>query len=251
MRRARVSCDDHLTQQRDIDGGLILNSGIITPKDKISAIAKSLAQSRTKTSLKTQFNLLDRATNKDSRFLSYSTDYTEWLKSRAKVIFGPNYLQEFNGIDFKSGVLSSCAFNLRKVRNNLLYSEVYLSNNPKEFQKRVENSIEISAKYPKKLLYLRKGKVVPSRNESKERLEKILENVDLSFIDTADALLKSPAELYQELKDEDKALKLLTQSLESIEQMISSYISNFPYISNLESRDYYRHCINFKRFFHR
>ena len=221
----------------DIDGGLILDSGIVTPKDKILKLSEIFLKALNDRGIQTQFNLLDRETCRDGRFLSYTEDYTDWLKETAKVCCGPNYLGEMGGRDFKSGVLHSSAFNFcgpGGVRNTLLYSLVYVDGDKNEFTEKVSKALEKVAKFPKKLVWLREGNIVPSRREARKRLEGLLGDVDLTTIDRINVLLDNPQRLYNELSNQDGAIELLGDSLESMEQMIASYIGQFPQIGERE-----------------
>lgn len=222
----------------DIDGGLILDSEIVTPKDKVLILSELFARALNDTGIQTQFNLLDRKTCRDGRFLSYTEDYTDWLKENGKISCGPNYLKEMNGRDFKSGVLYSAAFNFsgpRGVRNTLLYSLVYTQEGEDEFMKKISKALEKVAKFPKKIIWLREGgEIIQSRTEAKERLEKLLEDVDLTVIDEINVLLDDPKKLYDKLSNQDNAIGILGKSLDSMEHMISSYLRHFPQIGKME-----------------
>jgi hypothetical protein len=223
----------------DIDGGLILDSGIITPKDKVLRLSKLFLTALNDKGIQTQFNLLDRKTCRDGRFLSYTEDYTAWLKDTAKVCCGPNYLGEMVGRDFKSGVLHSAAFNFcgpGGVRNVLLYSLIDANKDGDEFVEKASKALEKVAKFPKKLIWLREGEIVPSRTEARKRLEKLLGDIDLTPIDRINILLNNPQRLYDELANRDRAVDVLAESLESMEQMVDSYLRHFPNIGERELR---------------
>lgn len=224
----------------DIDGGLILDSGLITPKDEILRISKSLLDALNGSRIPIEFNLLDRETCKDGRFLSYTTDYTKWIKESGRIISGPDFLSEMNGLDFKSGVLSTAAMNFSGpygVRNALLHSLIDASEEDKSFMSKISKALEKAAKFPKKLIYLREGLIVPSRKEAKDRLENILGDIDLTELDKVNALLDNPLKLYSELSNRDKAINLLASSLNCLENMISSYIKHFPNFSPRELKE--------------
>ncbi|MFA6023385.1 MAG: hypothetical protein WC781_04840 [Candidatus Pacearchaeota archaeon] len=224
----------------DIDGGLILDSGIVTPKDKVLRLSELFSRTLNNRGIKTHFNLLDRETCKDGRFLSYTEDYTKLIKDTAKICCGPNYLEEMNGKDFKSGVLNSAAFNFcgpRGVRETLLYSLINANMSYDNFIEKVSKSLEKVSKFPKKLIWLREGEIIPSRSEARKRLEKLLEDVDLTGIDKINDLLDNPQALYWELSSKTRAINLLGESLETMEQMISSYLRHFPEIGIRELRE--------------
>jgi len=221
----------------DIDGGLILNSGIVTPKDEILKLSRLFSRALNDSGIKTHFNLLDRETCRDGRFLSYTEDYTIYLKNIAKVYCGPNYLEEMNGQDFKSGVLYSAVFNFSGpggVRNALLYSLVDANIDNDKFIEKVSKALEKVAKFPKKLIWLREGDIISSRIEARSRLKRLLDDVDLTAVDRINVLLDNPQKLYNELSNQDNAISILRESLECMEEMITSYLKHFPQINERE-----------------
>ena len=221
----------------DIDGGIILGSGVVTPKDKIIRLSELFLNDLNNYGIKTQFNLMDLETWRDGRFLSYTEDYTDWIKESAKVHSGPNLLEELNGRDFKSGVLYSAAFNFcgpGGVRNSLLYSLVHAHRDNDDFKERTLGALEKVAKFPKKLLWLRGQGIIPSRIKTRQRLAEILEDVNLETIDEINDLLANPKELYSRLEDLGESVRLLSSSLDCIEGMVASYIRHFPQICERE-----------------
>jgi hypothetical protein len=232
-----INSDDCNYGRSDIDGGLILDSGIVTPKDKILKLSQSFLRVSNDKGIQTQFNLLDRETCRDGRFLSYTEDYTNWLKESAKVCCGPDYLREMNGKDFKSGVLYNAAFNFcgpGGVRNALLYSLVYAEEGRDKFMRKVAKALEKVAKFPKKLIWLREGNIVTSRAKAKTRLEGLLEEMDLTALDRINALLNNPQQLYEELANQDNAVNILREALGCMENMVNLYLKQFPKIGERE-----------------
>jgi len=218
----------------DIDGGLVLDSGVVTPKIDISSIGEILAEITIRRGIKTQFNLTDRASNRDGRFLSYTSDYTDWIKQSGKIICGDDLVSEMNGLNFKSGVLYSSAFNFRKVRNNVLYASYYLQADREEFRKAAEGGLKTLCGFPKKLVWLRGEEIIASRQAARNRLAEILEGINLEAVDRANRLLDNPEQLYAEIERDDRALELMLGSLEGIELMISDYLRQFPEFSDRE-----------------
>jgi len=218
----------------DIDGGLIFNSGFVMPKEEVLDIADFLASALGKNRVKTQFNLLDRGTCREGRFLSYTSDYTAWIQKVGKVLSGPNYLGEMNGLDFKSGTLHNAAFNLRKARNNLLYSFDTINTNPDRFRERTEKVLETLAKFPKFLIWLRDGEVIVPRIKGRDALKQMLGDIDLSFMEELEVLLRRPDQFYSEIEDTDRALRLIVKGVGVMEQIVQSYVSRFKEPSSRE-----------------
>lgn len=222
----------------DIDGGLIFDCGIVTPKSAILGIAEILADARLKYGIDVDFNVSDKESSLDGRFLAYSDDYTDWIKSQGIIWSGPDLLYCLNGKNFRSQVLHSASFNFcgpHGVRQILLYSAYQFYQNNDAFVKDVIRGLEKVAKFPKKLVWLRDGVVIPSRFAAKERLESLLD-ADLSFVDRINQVLSQPKELIGRLYVREQALELLCYALDCLENIIGLYIQKFPEISERELR---------------
>jgi hypothetical protein len=221
----------------DIDGGIILDSGVVTPKEDILTLVELLSKSLGDTGIKAHFNLLDRQTCRDGRFLSYTVEYTEWIKKHGNIRSGPDYTKEMRGLDFKSNTLNTASFNFcgpRGVRNTFLYSLVYANGQPDEFIENTSSALEKFAKFPKKLVWLRTGKIIPSKDKAKQRLEKVLIDVDFAALEKVNSLLKNPSEFYGLFENPDDSVYLLTEALGCMEHIVESYIKHFPKIGKRE-----------------
>lgn len=223
----------------DIDGGLIFDCGIVTPKSAIISIAELLSVARLKYSVDVDFNVSDKESSLDGRFLAYSDDYTDWIKSSGIIWSGPDLLYCLNGKNFRSQVLHSASFNFcgpHGVRQILLYSAYQFYRDSDGFVKDVIKGLEKVAKFPKKLVWLRDGVVIPSRFAAKERLESLLD-ADLSFIDGINQVLSKPKELIESLYVQENAIELLCYALDCLEDIIGLYIKKFPEISERELKE--------------
>ena len=186
----------------DVDGGIIIDSDIVTPKKDIMEIAQALADAQKIARVPLDINLTDRVLNVDGRFLSYTSDYTDWIRARGKVIAGENFKDEMRGLFYKSGPLNAIAMNLRSCRNSLLHALDVLENDPAKFREGVEKTIERTIKAPKKLVWLRTGEVCQSNEKAAERLTEFLPKVPIEELKrlrllrkekiSIDALLKNP-----------------------------------------------------------
>ena len=221
----------------DIDGGIILNDNIVTDTKKIKQLSSILAKCLSKNKVLIQFNLSDRKTNKDGRFMSYTKDYTDWFKQKAKVLAGQDYLQEMNGLDFKSGVLYSAAFNLRELRNNSLEAGFINANNPIQFRKNFEKSLEITASFPKKLIWLVSRQMFEKRGEAAKELKKIFPDLELSSLDNINEFLRNPEAIYSLADNYEQASNISLLALTQTEEMIEAYLSKFPNVNKREARE--------------
>ena len=222
----------------DVDGGLVIDSSIVTDKEKIKSLAHLLAQHLSHTNLRTQFNLIDTTSAADGRFLSYGITYTDFLKKKEIIHTSANFLCTCNGVNYKSEELHTAAFNFcgpAGVRNTLLYSEHSFSDDKKAYAKSVLKSIEKAAKFPKKLVFLQTGELIVSRRESLTALENLLLidkfSDDLIFFDY---LLKNPQKLHTLTTQKEKSIDILTKALNAVEHMLEGYIKKFPVHSDNE-----------------
>jgi hypothetical protein len=223
----------------DIDGFLIMDSGIVSDKRTVKGLSQILARALSNNPIPLHFNLLDLGTISDGRFMSYTADFNDYLKRGAKIVCGPHYHFGMNGIDFKSGVLDTASFNFSGpggVRNTALYSLDLLQRDYDGFADRIESAIDKVAKFPKKLIWLRSGKIVPGRRESQGIIQRNLHSVDYARLDEINGVLDDASELDLRLEDPEEALRLLYSSLTVMEQMILAYITKYPSTSRREAR---------------
>ncbi|MDD5331505.1 MAG: hypothetical protein PHE43_01625 [Candidatus Nanoarchaeia archaeon] len=213
----------------DIDGGLILNSGIITPKEEILEISKIMKEDQKKR-IPLQLNLLDRVLIKDGRFLAYTTDFTDWIKNKSILYSEQDYRSEMDGKDYKVGTLNHLSFNFRKIRNLVLESQTLLKYDSENFKLKVGKTVEALSKSPKGILLLRTGEIVDSKNISLGKLKKNIDCPDtyLKTLDKAFEMLKNPKLFEKTLKNKETSLDLLIETLEAFESIIDTYLKNFP-----------------------
>lgn len=220
--------EDCVFGRSDIDGGIIINSFFVTNKNEVLDISEILCDCLEKNQMdKIQFNLLDIGSSKDGRFLSYTPDYTNYLKENWEVQCGPNYIDYLNGLDFKSGILYSTAFSFRRIRNNFL-NHIYDSrNNLNKFKERAEDSFGALISLPKKLIYLQMGKVIDLRPIAFRKLEDMLD-VDISFSKEILDIFNNTDKFYEFIENKNKILGLYSAALGEFESILKKYVYKFP-----------------------
>ncbi|MDO8459987.1 MAG: hypothetical protein Q7S74_02670 [Nanoarchaeota archaeon] len=220
----------------DIDGGLILDSQVVSDKDKVLDISRVLTRCLSVSRVPIDLNLTDNETNMDGRFLSYTEDYTDYLKKSAIVYSEKNYIDKMNGLDYKSGSLYSAAHNLRKVRNSVLESIYNLSYRPDEFVKGLKDSLAKAVKFPKNLLWLSgRDEIITLPDEMRNEIRNILPEFDISLLEELDEA-RCIEEDGNILDNPVKSLELYVKSLQAIEELIESYIDRFPKTNEREAR---------------
>jgi hypothetical protein len=222
----------------DIDGFLVLPGEVVSDKVKVRDISEILAKALKRNPVGVQLNLLDLESGRDGRFVSYTEDYTEFLKRNAVLFSGPEVVNQLRGFYFKSGILYSGSFNFcgpGGVRNTALHVIDYLQNPQVHFEARVQAALDKVCKFPKKLLILINGDIVSCRHASQRRLEGILGEIDYDKLTMLNQLFDNPAELDRRLNDSsENVIGLLYEGLELMEQMVSAYIRRFPEIGKRE-----------------
>jgi len=218
----------HPRKNSDVDGGIILDVDVITPKEKIREISQLFSRYWNHR-ISAQINLLDTRTGEDGRFLSYTIDYTDYLIEKAKVLSGPNHLPKLNGFGKKEGNLYASAYNLRKRRNNLVLAATDIKRmSPEDFVERTQEAIDGAVKLPKKLIFLRNpSELIVEEQEARTELGKILPACDFSTLDMLISL-RNLSETESPLRNLEYCWSLQEVAVDAMEQMIKSYINTFP-----------------------
>jgi len=217
-----------LEKGSDIDGGIILDSGLITPKGKIKCLSEILSECLDESRVKVNFNLTDRESAREGRFLSYTTDYTDYLKSNGKIICGPDFISEMRGLDYKSGYLDTSAFNLRKVRNKL-----FTFYDSKDKQEEVRSILSCAVKFPRKLIWLQTGELVDKEEDLIKNICRIIPSFNVAILEELN--LKREKSFLRYLNVEEY-FSLAQKGTGAVETMIQKYLRAFPEISPRECK---------------
>lgn len=219
--------DDFVPGRSDLDGGIIVQSDVVIPRNIYSELSRSFLEVAKKfEGVQLNFNLLDFSTSQDGRFLSYTDDYTDYIKGHGRVVFGENYLDCLNGLNYRYSVLESIAFNLRKVRNHALRFDSYT---PQEFRGAFNTTLKTLADMPKKLVHIRNGSLILG-NSSVNKLGEILPDYDLSIVSRISNARKDVGTYNELFGDKDFYWDCITAT----EEMIKCYLLRFPKISDRE-----------------
>ena len=221
----------------DVDGGIILDSSVVMPKDAVLGIANSLQTALVKSPIKIQINFLDLQSSRDGRFLSLSTSYTKWIKEKGRTVVGSDYREELNGLDYKSEELRSAAYNLRSIRNGLLTSAYDIISNPDSFKRNARHAVQDLSKFPKKLLILadvNNGEPITDTAKTERELKSLFPSLDTTILEEVNVMLGKYGEPYLMLEDLDRALGWYIKSVHMLEMMIQAYIERFPSYSQRE-----------------
>ena len=230
--------EDRLAVGRsDIDGGIILNEDFVTDKERVLSLSKILSDSIPKNKVDFHINLLDLGSSKDGRFLSYPKDYTDYFKEKChiKILSGPNFIPNMNGLNYKAGVLESTAYNFRKLRNNLLLAINDIENNPKTFIKNSRESFKKLSSLPKKLLWLLGEEIIPVREKAYARIKDMLET-EFPILERSNDLLGKSEKFYKLTENTPQALTFYKENLTCFEKILKTYANRLPNPVNREVR---------------
>jgi len=225
--------DDFVSGRSDLDGGLVVDSNVVIPKDIYWGLSRNLATCLDEfLGVRANFNMGDRVTNEDGRFMSYTNDYTDFLKKEGKIICGEDFIAEMNGLNYKYSDLQSVAFNLRKIRNGFLTLLWRRSHDPRNAFESVSKTFNILSGTPKKLINIRERKLILQRESVLEVLLEMLPNFDPSIIKRVNLLRQDPGAYERATED----LGFYAEVVTSVEEMIREYLTEFPEISEMEVR---------------
>ncbi len=229
----------------DLDGGIVFDCEFVIPKDVVHILALNLEDSLSRIHqgvnpserIKTQFNLTDRATNKDGRFLSYDDTYTDLLKSEGVILKSPNFLNEMNGMNYRRESLRAAAYNLREVRNGLLTYFVDLKDNPPKAKKNIYSSISNLWSMQKKLIELSQRGIVSKEDDVYNIFREIFPKYESEMLDKARQMRRNPEEYSRIFNDVGSAFTMYQEFVTAAEKMIQIYLETNPLVSNFEVRN--------------
>lgn len=226
----------------DIDGGIILDSGVVSSKSHIEDISRILTECWARDPVRVQFNLLDRQSAGDGRFLSYDKSFTDWIKQSGRVLAGNREMvDEMTGFRFKDETLRGIAYNFRSVRNGYLNAVRDFRFDPRKLHENLENALENLLKLPKKVLLIQSGKVRDDMPTAISELQNIFPDLDLDFVGHIRKLSRNAYKWYKSIEHDREGrsgggFPLFTRTLTAFEQIIEAYIKTFPQISDKEVR---------------
>jgi len=237
--------DDFVPGRSDLDGGFILDTEFVTPLEAVEPLSKGLAYwlnvterrarlSHSEPGIRTNFNLMDRGINRDGRFLAYDNTYTDYLKTNARVVAGPNFVQEMNGLNYKRESLRSAAYNLRKVRNGLLTYFSDLERNPDKARRGVQSSINVLWGMPKKLLETMGKELEFKEGAFFETFKAIFPDYNKDIYGRVIDLRSNPHRFFGVLDYTDEAFLLSLDCLNATERMIEGYTRRLPFATKFE-----------------
>jgi len=217
----------------DIDGGFIFPGGVVLPNERVLDLGEGISKIHDRHRVKLQFNLLDAVTGKDGRFLSYTDDYTDNFSDEGKVLAGPDMRGSLKGLQYKHSSLSSAAFDLRKVRNFLLFAHDNYRINPELFGRKAHSVVKTAVKFPKKLVYLRQGRLLTNAAEARRELGDMLSCSVDDIVQLERFATVSEEDLQKNYK---LGIALYCGAAMAVEHVVQAYLDKFPERTEREAR---------------
>lgn len=213
----------------DVDAMLIFPDDVVTDKHNISLCSKVLSDSLEGNNIPFQVSVCDLATMKDGRFNTYDPSFQYYFKEEAVTVLGPNYLPEFKYELPTITDLGTLRFNLRRVRNGLLFSEHNMNNDYKAFLEDFHKSLGKVADTPRKIFKMAAGKLQhKERFTALARLREEFPEVDMKPLEIIKDLFSNTAKLDTLYRYPSKILEFWNHSVTTMEQIIKGYMQRNP-----------------------
>lgn len=188
----------------DIDMVAIFDYDVVTDKDELLALSGIIANALSRNPVKVQISPVDTTTMRDGRFLSYDDSFDGYFKIEGKTLFGPHYSKDMIFTKERDGTTSSLAFNLRKIRQQLLMSRHNINSDYEIFVESFAKALSAIGDISKKIVFLSRGELMGPRFKSLDELAKMFPDVDMEPIyqikhlshnlDALSKMYKGPAE---------------------------------------------------------
>lgn len=225
----------------DVDGGIILDSGVFTNKERYKELAQAFARSIGNRSFKVQYNVFDLETARDGRFLSYGADYVNYVTQFSRHVSGPDFRGEYNGFDYKAEKLKNAAFNMTGpsgLRNDLfMLPYYYYMKSPSDFQEKCVSFLSTVLSFPRNLAWLMSEgdtSVLHPKKNAYDFVMHTLDDVDVSYFDVLAARMRDVPRLYASFDHVNAAFFQLAEGLTVVETLVDSYLKHFPEIFSFE-----------------
>ncbi len=113
---------DAIFGRSDIDALLVFPNDVVIDKNEFMQVSEAFKKSQKGNNIPFQVNVSDLRTLKDGRFNAYSPSFKDYFSEEGKVVFGTDYRAEFRYELPTHSEQGALAFNLRKSRQALLFS---------------------------------------------------------------------------------------------------------------------------------
>ena len=214
----------------DIDGVLVFPEDVKIDKRKFMQVSKILANAQIGNNIPLDLTPVDLRTMSDGRFASYDSSFKKYfnLEDECKIVYGPDYRNDFKFEFPAMGDQEQLTANLWKSRKMLLLSEYHKRNDPKRFKDDFKDALDKASRGSKQIIGLTDGNLRLSRFSALEDISKTFPQIDVEPLKRIKHLYKNRQELYDIYKNPEEALKVWSESLTFFEEMIKAYLDANP-----------------------
>ncbi|MBT3297586.1 hypothetical protein HN385_01560 [archaeon] len=219
---------DYNLGRSDIDSVWIFNDNIIINKENLLSCSEILAYALAGNNVPFQVTVSDLRTMQDGTFNSYNSSFKDYFESEGKFLIGQNYLSQFTYAEYKHPEQNPLAFNLRKIRNGLLFSNHYLKKDKKTFVEKFNSSLNSTSRASKQIMFMYDDKLRVNRFSAVEAIATEFPEVDVGPLKKIKYLFNNLLELDKMYHDTPGMLELYCDSLTTFEQMVKAYLDRTP-----------------------
>lgn len=219
---------DYNPGRSDIDAVLEFPDDVVINKKNLYMCSCVLAEALEGNHIPFQVSVCDRATSKDGRFNSYTSDFDEYFKEEGVVLVGPNLRDYMKFESQKSGDLHAISFNLRKARSGLLFAKHHLVNDYERMLIDFGKTLDSTSRCSKQILHLIDGKIRKSKFSALERIKLDFPDVEIEPLEKIREIYTEPSKMDFFYKNSQDMFFLWNSALTTFEQIVRSYISEVP-----------------------
>ena len=212
----------------DIDALLIFPNDVVTDKEEMSKISELVAFAQRKNKIPLELTPVDLRTMSDGRFNSYDPSFERYFVSEGKILFGPDYKNNFRFELPKMPDQESVKTNLWMSRRALIMSEWQRQLHYTKFLDGFDTTLRKASRASKQILGMMDGKLRLNRFSALEEIEKIFPQVDSSPLKKIRHLFKNLDELDKIYKHPDEVIEIWKSSVTFFEQIIKVYLDANP-----------------------
>ena len=225
---------DYNPGRSDIDAVLTFPHDVVIDKDFMHEVSSTICQSA-KGQNGVSFPLelfqvspLDITTIRDGRFNSYTIDYCDYFNSAGKIVVGPDYRKDMNGLETKTGESSTISHNLRKIRISLLSAEYNKREDYEKFLKGFNGTLNAASSSSKQVLYSIDKGLRENRFSPLKEISKYLPEINVEPLERVKELYHNPAELDKLYRNPAELMKVWNSTASFFEECIKAYIKKYP-----------------------
>ena len=230
--------EDFVPGRSDLDGFFVFDDNFVVDKNKLMKLSEIYNRGliASNVNIPLQFNVLDKGSLEDGRFVSYSKSYLDLFNcGHMKHFSGENLFSNNFSYNYKHSTLSSISHNLAKVRQGFLSLENLIhSNDFRAVHKLFHSSLNKLSQLPKQVGELIQGEVIEEKNSSLISFLGHFPEYNASVVKEVNSIMYNPEKHTLFGFDLQQDLDFSLNALSEVEKM---YVEKFPDARDVEVRD--------------